>query len=95
MFNVNKQLNLEIIECCECGILFAINKDFQNKLRETKQTFFCPNGHSQLYARSTAAILREEIGRKNNVIEELENKNIVLEKKLKPKKKKKIIKKVK
>jgi len=39
--------------------------------------------------------LREEIGRKNNVIEELENKNIVLEKKLKPKKKKKIIKKVK
>ena len=32
--------------CCSCGISFAIPKHYQDKLRNTHQTFYCPNGHT-------------------------------------------------
>ena len=50
-----------LIECCECGINFAVSKDFNYNLHKNKQSFCCPNGHSQSYRESTAEILQKKL----------------------------------
>lgn len=37
---------LVVDTCCVCGIRFAVPELYQDKLRETHKTFYCPNGHS-------------------------------------------------
>lgn len=36
-------------ECCFCGMLFAMTRDFQQRRLRDKQQWFCPRGHSQVY----------------------------------------------
>lgn len=52
---------LIVEECCNCGIAFAMPKDFQLQRRNDKGRFFCPNGHGQSYTRSTEQILRQQL----------------------------------
>ena len=45
-------------ECCNCGVLFAMTKDFKDeklKYRNSpnRKTFYCPNGHPQFYMGET------------------------------------------
>ena len=37
--------------CCNCGVLFAVTSEFQERLREQAERgeFYCPNGHAQHY----------------------------------------------
>lgn len=42
------------ITCCNCGIVFAVTEERQADLRETHDTFYCPNGHPQSYKGPTA-----------------------------------------
>jgi hypothetical protein len=56
------------IECYKCGVIFGINRNFNKKLRENTNSFYCPNGHSQAYVKSTADRLSEELERKNRSI---------------------------
>lgn len=44
-----KAINFEVIECCECHCLFCVTKEHKKILIETKETFYCPNGHAQSY----------------------------------------------
>lgn len=37
--------------CCTCGMVFAIPDFLQRQLKENHRTFYCPNGHSQCYAK--------------------------------------------
>jgi hypothetical protein len=61
-----------IEECCRCGVKFGIPKQLQDNLRNTHNSFFCPNGHSQSYIGETDADkLRRELKRKE---QELANK---------------------
>jgi hypothetical protein len=47
--------------CCQCGMLFAVPSDFQNRRRVDHSTFYCPSGHSQAYlAKSHIEIAKEE-----------------------------------
>ncbi len=39
----------KIITCANCAVPFSVTEDFQDDLRRTKKTFYCPNGHSQSY----------------------------------------------
>lgn len=51
--------------CSECGVQFAITEEFENKLRESHQTFYCPNGHSRYFPQDNEAEkLRKELKRK-------------------------------
>jgi len=84
------QINKEYIaiECCECGTIFAISLVFRNHLRETKQDFYCPNGHCQAFKESLSDILKKDIENKDSEIRTLELTIKELEKpKLKRKKK--------
>ena len=45
-------------ECCNCGVLFAMTRDFKDeklKYRHSpnRKTFYCPNGHPQFYTGET------------------------------------------
>lgn len=47
-----------IEECCNCGMIFAMTKDFKNeKLKyrhsSNRKSFYCPNGHPQFYTGET------------------------------------------
>jgi len=88
MENLGKQ------ECCTCGVLFYVSKTLKENWENTQKLFFCPNGHSQSYIRSTADILRDELSQKQKKIEllskEIEEKSVSLynlQRKLKCKKK--------
>lgn len=41
---------LEAMECCNCGIFFAVPKAYLKDRRLDKKGFYCPNGHSLSYA---------------------------------------------
>ena len=36
--------------CCNCGIAFAMPKDFYDKRRNDHESFCCPKGHGQYYS---------------------------------------------
>lgn len=42
-----------IDSCAECGILFGMPDQFNDKLRDNGKTFYCPNGHSLYYPGET------------------------------------------
>lgn len=47
-------------ECVTCHITFWITQSHNNRLLETKESFYCPNGHSQSYkGKSDAQQCRE------------------------------------
>lgn len=49
-------------DCCTCGILFAVPKDFNQIARNnTNHWFYCPNGHPQHYTGKTEAQKQKEI----------------------------------
>lgn len=66
--NINTRLEFETIECCNCGVLFAVPNEFKGNLHRTKQLFFCPNGHQQAYVESTADKLRKELAAKEQAL---------------------------
>lgn len=43
-----------VFQCCNCGIDFAVTKDFEQRRRDDHKLFYCPNGHSQLFTGITA-----------------------------------------
>jgi len=45
----------EEIECCACGIIFAVTALHEKNLRRTHDTFYCPNGHQQIFKAQTDA----------------------------------------
>lgn len=65
-YKLTNETIFELQECCNCGIQFLITNAFGNNLRETKQAFHCPNGHSQSYRQSDADRLRKELADKKS-----------------------------
>lgn len=41
------------VSCCNCGIVFGIEKEYDDLLRKEHKTFHCPNGHAQHYTGET------------------------------------------
>ena len=42
-------VDLKVHTCINCGITFAMPVDYDKRLYQTKEAFYCPNGHSQSY----------------------------------------------
>jgi hypothetical protein len=47
-----------------CGVTVWLPKAFLKDKRDTKGTFYCPNGHPRVYQESTAEKLQRELDRK-------------------------------
>jgi hypothetical protein len=61
----------EIVFGC-CGVPVWLPKNFLDDKRKTKDSFYCPNGHSRSYVESTADRLQKEL---NIAKSDLESKN--------------------
>jgi hypothetical protein len=48
--------------CFKCGIGFGMPQGFYNEARDdTSKTFYCPNGHGQVYTTSERTRLRRQL----------------------------------
>lgn len=56
--------------CYSCGVLFAMPADLQNKFRNFGGTFYCPNGHGQVYSKSRLKNLEEQLEAKERELRE-------------------------
>lgn len=57
---INTTTELVTEECCNCGMLFAVTRDFQVRKINDKTRFYCPNGHTQSYVGQTDAQKQRE-----------------------------------
>lgn len=58
--------------CCNCGVQFAMTRDFQRRRLDDQKLFHCPAGHPQRYVgQSEAQRLKGELDRKNAQVEKL------------------------
>lgn len=54
-------VEIEKIECCQCHLLFWVTSDHKRRLVKSKESFYCPNGHSQSYVgKSDAEKLKDK-----------------------------------
>lgn len=58
---IQQQVTLEVEYCCDCGIPFAMPDYLQRRLRQSGDSFYCPKGHGQHYAKSEVDRLREKL----------------------------------
>lgn len=42
------------MDCANCGVIWAVTADYEQRRREDHREFFCPNGHSQVFKAETA-----------------------------------------
>ena len=82
--------NLISVECFKCGVLFSVSYYLNSNWKRDKATFYCPNGHSQSYTKSTAEILQEELDHANEENLELKVENSRLLRKMKKPQRKKV-----
>ena len=47
--------------CISCGVWFGVDKYLDAERRNSKNYFYCPNGHSQAYRESEAERLRKQL----------------------------------
>jgi len=40
------EINIKMLSCAECHVLFWITDLHYNSLEKSKEDFYCPNGHS-------------------------------------------------
>ncbi len=58
-YAIPKTISLETVDCCNCGVTFAIPDYMLQRLRRDGGEFYCPNGHGQHFTRTEVAKLRE------------------------------------
>lgn len=80
---INISIDFIRIECGACGTIFWISDRLNKNLIETKEGFYCPNGHERAYVKSRADKLQEQVDIKNQIINDKDDHILKLEKELK------------
>lgn len=57
--------------CCKCGTAFAMDETLKGLRERDGATFYCPNGHGQIYTGSPVALLAEKEAELKEMQEEL------------------------
>ncbi len=52
-----------IVNCCNCGMAFAMTNDFYRRRSTEGGNFYCPSGHSQYYTTTENQRLKNEVDR--------------------------------
>lgn len=58
--NTGITTQLYVLDCANCGVIFAITRDYEDRRRNDARTFYCPNGHTQSWHESESDRLRKE-----------------------------------
>lgn len=68
-------LHLFVLDCSECGVVYAITKEYEDRRRHDHRGFHCPNGHSQYFSRlNREEQLRKELEAEQRVSAEARSK---------------------
>lgn len=59
------------IVCCECGVSIWVKPSFHKSLVQTKQLFYCVNGHCQSFTENNEDRLKKQLAEKERRIAEL------------------------
>ena len=55
------QARVESEECYKCGVVFWVSASLCRRWRDTGETFYCPNGHGQVYGENTVGKLQKQL----------------------------------
>ncbi len=53
-------VKLYVSDCVNCGVIFGITEELENRRRYDGKSFYCPNGHSMVFSGEEAK-LKEEL----------------------------------
>lgn len=67
-FTFTESVELATDECYLCHVLFAIPLSMQQRARAEGTTFYCPNGHGQVYSKSEVTKLKERLAEQEQVL---------------------------
>lgn len=67
--------------CISCGVWFGVDEYFDRQRRQSKQNFYCPNGHGQAYCESEADRVRKQLAEKQQELD-LQKQNLAMERQL-------------
>lgn len=60
-FTITAKVKLDTIECCNCGVIFAMPTELNDKYHRKGGSFYCPNGHGQSYTKTREMKLRHRL----------------------------------
>lgn len=63
MTQIQTTIDLEVLECGVCAIQFAVPQARLRKLKETGNSFYCPNGCCISYCEPKNKVLQKEVDR--------------------------------
>jgi len=86
LIEIDTRVKLVTETCYKCHILFAMPAEMQERCSQYGDTFYCPNGHAQIYGKNEVAELRQELhqtkltlrdsqGRLNGALDEVSKKS--------------------
>jgi hypothetical protein len=61
LLEISTTVTLVTEECYACGIVFAMPLEVNKRLRTKGGTFYCPNGHSQVYTEPDIEVLKRKL----------------------------------
>lgn len=61
ILNPNFTVDLEQIDCCNCGVVFALPVTILNERRKRGGNFHCPNGHSMVFTETEMDRLKKRL----------------------------------
>lgn len=70
---VEKQLDLEVTDCCNCGTYFAAPRRLLDARRQDGRTFYCPNGHPMVFSVTEVDRLKGELAKAAHKLETAES----------------------
>lgn len=62
-------VELYVLDCASCGVVFGINRDYERRRRDDARQFYCPNGHSNSWHTDEASRLRGELASAKSALE--------------------------
>ena len=64
-------VNYNNIDCCDCGMTFAVPVAWEKERRQNHKGFFCPNGHTLIF--NGASTLEKQVKERDAEIEKLKS----------------------
>lgn len=63
---------LFVTDCATCGVVYGFSTTLEKRRRDDGQHWFCPNGHHQVFRKTEAERLRDELAEAQRLREQAE-----------------------
>jgi hypothetical protein len=80
---LEREIVLVTHECISCGVIFGMTKQFDDRRKQDKASFYCPNGHPAAYVESEADRLRRSLENERRKLSTAQFELMMAEKKVK------------